>query len=166
MRRRFWLLLALSLTCAACGGSSNSTGSVTVPTTTNATSTTTTTTTVTTPTFTFTGSECIYSGPDAFPSREFIKITAVNESSADLVVVVLELIDVTLEDLVADARVFPPTESFPPAAPEPPEVHRFFWLEPGTFEFDLVFSRAGDFGTACWPIDGNSAIQGTRLTVE
>ncbi len=165
-RIAFPLLVAILL-AAACGddaevAATTAPATTAVPTTTAVPATTAASTA--TPTLTFTGSECVYSGPNTFPSGEIIKFTWGNESSVEMVVVVLELVD-TLEDLAA---TFPATEVYPPAgaAGIPDAVLSIRAVGPDTeVTNNVIFRRAGDFGTMCWPIDGNPAIPGELLTV-
>jgi hypothetical protein len=118
-------------------------------------------------TLTFTGSECVQSGPDAIVAGEFVTFTLENESSVDVAVIVLELGNVTLEELVADDALFFPTDSWPVTGGIPEEVYSA-WLVGSSSddERSVVFTRTGDYGTVCWPIDGSPAIQGALLTVE
>jgi len=176
--RSFAALAVAVLVLAACGGDGESTDTTSSPlaaTTTTATAAPTTTTapsTTTTPvaaatTLTFTGSDCIQSGPDTM-SVGFVTITLKNESSVDMAVVVLELVDVTLEELVADnVRLFPPTIVWPPSGAHPKEAHSTATVDSSTeIEHGLAFTSTGDYGTVCWPLDGSPAVQGALLTVE
>ena len=177
--RSFVALAVTVLVFAACGGGdgdehADTTSSPPAATTTtaNAAPTTTAPSTTTTPvaaatTLTFTGSDCIQSGPDAM-SVGFVTITLKNESSVDMAVVVLELVNVTLEELVADnVRLFPPTTVFPPPGAHPKEAHSTATVGSSSeIEHGLAFTSAGDYGTVCWPLDGSPAVQGALLTVE
>lgn len=176
-------LLFMALVVSACGDPAETTASAaapeatptTVPPTTTATSSTPTTTappTTTTAaapltTLTFTGADCIQSGPDTVPVG-ILKFTLENESSVDMAVVVLELVDVTFEELVADdVRLFPPTTSWPPQGASPEESHSTRKVEAYTeVKHSVAFHNAGNYGTVCWPLDGGPAVQGALLTVE
>jgi hypothetical protein len=108
-------------------------------------------------------------GVDPVVLGELVKFAVRSESSVEMVVVVLELLGSTLEDLVADdVRIYPSVEVWPPSAPEHKEMHRLGRFAPDAevLDYSVLFNSAGDYGTACWPIDGNPAIQGDLFTVE
>jgi len=100
---------------------------------------------------------------------QLVKFVVRNESSVEMVVVVLELLGSTLEVFVADdVRIFPSIEVWPPSAPEHKEMQSLGRFDPDTevLDYSVLFNSAGDYGTACWPIDGNPATQGELFTVE
>ena len=162
------MALLVALVVAACGDRAETTDSsaareatpTTVP-------PTTTTATAALTTLTFTGADCIQSGPDTVPVG-ILKFTLENESSVDMAIVVLELVDVTLEELVADdVRLFPPTTSWPPQGASPEESRSTRKVEANTeVKHSVAFHSPGDFGTVCWPLDGGPAVPGALLTVE
>ena len=187
--RRHVVFTMMVVAVASCSGGEGSTDSIATnpppfTTTTNPSPTTAPTTEATTTTFpltttsttteavattlTYTGSDCIQSGPDTFPSGEIVRITFDNESSVDMAVVVLELVDVTLDELVADdVRLFPPITSWPPPGAQPKEAHSTRKVDSDSeVKHSVAFHQAGNYGTVCWPLDGSPAIQGALLTVE
>ena len=175
-----WLAVAgaLALVAAACGDDAEVAATTTAPATTAAPATTTAPATTAapattgastaTPTVTFTGSECVYSGPDTLPSGEIVKFTLNNESSVEVVVYVLRLSAATLDDIAADVTYFPPAESWPPlGAQELDLTLDTREVDAGTeVTNNVLFSRAGDIGTICWPLDGSPALPGGLFTVE
>jgi hypothetical protein len=117
---------------------------------------------------TFTGDDCVQAGPDAFQSREIVTITLKNETSVEVAVVVLDLDQTTLKESVADdVRLFPPNDSWPPLVSHPDEAHST-WVVGSNSEIErqVAFFHSGDYGTVCWPIDGNPAIEGALLTID
>jgi hypothetical protein len=119
-------------------------------------------------TLTFDGSSCEHSGPVSLSSGDVVEFTLVNQSPADMAVVVLELNGASFEELLADdVRVFPPTDSWPPSSGHPDEL-KSAWLVEAQSELDrsVVLHRAGGYGTACWPLDRGPAIHGSLLAVE
>ena len=168
--RSFVTLGVAVFVLAECGGSGDGAGTTasSVTTVTNTTTAVTTTTTeAAATTLIFTGSDCIQSGPDTV-SVGFAKITLKNESSVDMAVIVLELVDVTLEELVADnVRLFPAATSWPPPGSHPKEAYNTRTVDSSTeIEHTVGFTSAGKYGTVCWPLDGRPAVQGALLTVE
>jgi len=156
--RGFVALTVTVLLLAACGGggddeSADTTSpphAVTAPTATAASSTTTTLPATAAPvvvamTLTFTGNDCIQSGPDAM-TVGFVKITLKNESSVDMAVVVLELVDFTLEELVADnVRLFPSITGWPPPGAHPKEAYSTARVGSSSeIEHSLAFTSPGD----------------------
>jgi hypothetical protein len=176
------VVMAVSLTAAGCSSDSDyspdvsdtSATSNSVATVTSETTAAVATTSSTTQpadagasTLTFTGTECVQSGPTEVGS--FVQFALRNEASADVVMVFLQIADVTLEELASDnVERFPPIDQWPPTfGDHPPELVSTKLVDSGEDEkLALSFNEPGSYGSVCWPLDGSPAIPGGLLTVE
>lgn len=113
---------------------------------------------------TFTGDECIYSGPDTFPSGE-VTFTLRNESPVQAFLAIVEVASgSTLEEVVAGLPVIEDPTMLPP---KPAAVRAFIQLGQGVeAPLGVNFRRAGQFGTACVPFNGERAVRGAPFRIE
>ena len=167
------VVFVLALVAAACGGDD---GAAATTTTEAATTTSSTTkapaTTATQPadagafTLTFTATDCVQSGPSEVGS--FVQFALLNDASADVVMMFLQVTDISLEDLVSDVERFPPINQWPTTVDhELTETVTTKVVESGE-DGSLAgsFNEPGQYGTVCWPLDGTPAIPGGLLTAE
>jgi hypothetical protein len=117
-------------------------------------------------TLTFTGTECIQAGPSEVGS--FVQFALRNDASADVVMMFVQLTDISLEDLVSDVERFPPIEQWPTTVDhELTETVTTKVVESGEDgSLAVSFKEPGQYGTVCWPLDGTPAIPGGLLTAE